>query len=329
MKVLVDIKFYSPGGKGFIDELKAEFPDVTFLNAGTVEEQIRDIRDADVYHGWPPREAFLAAKKLRWVHIPATGIDQIKNVPEMIDSDVVLTNCRGPHASSMADHVIGMMVSLAHHLQEQWEDQRAHRWEPMKYCNRFVELGGKTMGILALGDLGMSIARRAHGFGMKVYGVDKHPDRVLERNGGSVSSVVMELWGRERLDDLLRISDWFVVAAPLTPETRGLINRRRLGLLREGAYVIVISRGNIVDEEALAEALQSGRLAGAGLDALAQEPLPEDSPLWDMENVILSPHASGVPPEMFEGRKQIFKENLWRFLANEPFLYVPDKKTGY
>ena len=305
----------------FLKELQVSFPDVIFQPAPSVEEQRRHIRDADVFFGSPTREIFLAAQQLRWIHNPGTGIDWIWSVPELIDSDVVLTNARGPHATSMADHVFGMMLTFAHHMRELWEDQRARHWEPKKYYGQYEELDGRTMGVFALGDIGMAVARRAHGFGMKVYAVDIRPM--------GAPPEVKEVWGPERLDDLLRISDWFVVTAPLTPKTRGLIDRRRIEMLKSSAYVIVISRGGIVDEAALIEALRSRSIAGAGLDVFEEEPLPQDSPLWDMDNVIISPHASGVPPELWEGRRRIFKENLRRFLANEPFLYVCDKRAGF
>jgi phosphoglycerate dehydrogenase-like enzyme len=177
------------------------------------------------------------------------------------------------------------------------------------------------MGILALGDIGMAVARRAHAFGMDVY--------AIERQQMPTPPVVKEVWDTERLDDLLGISDWFVVTAPFTSETEGLIDRRRIGLLKPGAHLIVISRGGIVDEKAMIDSLHAGRLAGAGLDVMEEEPLPPDSPLWDVDNVIVSPHVSALTTEMWEGRRQIFKENLRRFLANEPFIYVCDKQVGF
>ena len=177
------------------------------------------------------------------------------------------------------------------------------------------------MGILALGGIGRAVARRGYGFGMEVYAVDAHPMPAPPE--------VKDVWGLDRLDELLQRSDWFVITAPFTPETEELIDRRRLEQIKPGAYVIAISRGGILDEEALIEGLRSGRIAGAGLDVTAVEPLPDDSPLWDMENVIISPHASALTAEMWEGRRQIFKENLRRFLAGEPFLYVCDKQAGF
>ena len=137
------------------------------------------------------------------------------------------------------------------------------------------------------------------------------------------------MWPPERLDDMLRITDWLVVAAPFTHETKGLIDRRRLGLMKPTAHVIVISRGGIVDEQALIEALRSGGLAGAGMDVFEQEPLPQNSPLWDDERVIISPHTAHVTPVMPSRHREVFKENLRRFLADKPFLYVCDKRAGY
>lgn len=308
-------------GEHYVDDLRKSFPSVSFQVARSLEEQVRQAADADVVFGWPSREVVLAAKKLRWIHCPGTGIDRITTAPEIADSDVVLTNSRGPHAAPMADHVLAMMLMLTHRGRELLEDQRAHRWDKDRYRARMVELAGRTMGILALGDIGRAVARRAWASDMEVYAVDLRPVPMRPE--------VREVWGLARLDHLLQMSDWFVVAAPLTAESRGLIDRRRIGLLKRGAHVIVISRGGIVDEEALAEGLRSGRLAGAGLDATAIEPLPPTSPLWDMDNVIISPHVSAESPEMYEGRRQIFKENLRRFLANEPFLYVCDKRAGY
>ena len=305
----------------FVDELRTTFPDVTFHRAATPEEEVELIWDADVYCGEPSREVFLAAQKLRWIHCPGTGIDRIVSIPELRNSDVILTNARGPHANPMADHVFGMILTFAHCLREQWEDQKVHHWDTGKYDERVLELNGSTLGILALGGIGMAVARRGHGFGMEVYAVDPQSIPTLPE--------VKAVWGLDRLDELLQMSDWFVITAPFTPETQGLIDRRRIGLLKPGAHVIAISRGGILDEEALIEGLHSGRIAGAGLDVMAMEPLPADSPLWDMENVILSPHASALTAEMWEGRRQIFKENLRRFLAGEPFLYVCDKRAGF
>lgn len=325
MKVLLGTTF--GGGDQFITELRNSFPDVTFELAETEEQQQLHIRDAEAFYGWPSRESVLAARQLRWIHSLGTGIERIISIPEVVESDVIVTNARGSHADPMADHVFGMMLTFAHRLRELGEDQRAHRWEARKYTGKMLELGGRTIGILGLGDIGSAVAQRANSFGMNVYAVALRPR--------PAPSGVKELWTTERLDDLIRISDWFVVTVPLTPQTRGLIDRRRIGLLKPDAHIIVISRGGIVDLPALTEALQAGRIAGAGLDAIGEEAfipgwrLPPDSPLWDLENVILTPHVSAFTPEMYARHREEFKENLRLFLASEPFPHVCDKRAGF
>jgi phosphoglycerate dehydrogenase-like enzyme len=321
MKIVVtSIEGQIGAEQDFIDELRGDFSDVDIVSAANKDEQRREIADADVFCGWPAREVFLAAQKLDWLHCPGAGVDQLTQIPELINSDITLTNSRGPHAPPMADHVIGMMINLAHRWKDLYEDQSNHDWGMAKYKDKYVQIKGGTMGILSMGDIGTDVASRAKGFGMEVYGVDKFP---------KPSPVAKEVWGLDKLDDLIKMSDWFVVTAPLTPDTRGMIDRRQLGLMKDGSHIIIISRGHIVDEDALLAELQSGRLGGAGIDAFAQEPLPKDSPFWDLDNIVISPHASAYIPELVSGRRAIFKENLRRYLAGESFLYTVDKKAGF
>jgi phosphoglycerate dehydrogenase-like enzyme len=302
--------------------LRGRFPDVELRPWRTPEEELREVVDADAYYGQLSREAFVAARKLRWVHEPGTSIDRYRgDVPEMADSDVVLTNARGPHVQPMADHGFAMLLALTHRIPELWEDKKAARWDGRQYNGKMVDLVGKKMGILAMGDLGVAVARRAVGFGLTIYGVDVQP--VAPPPG------VEAVWGPDRLDDLLKLSDVFVVTAPLTAKTRGLVDRRRVELLPQGAFVIVLSRGNIVDEPALLEGVRSGRLGGAGLDVTSVEPLPPDNPLWAEPRILISPHCSASTPGVLPGRHEIYAENLRRFLAGEPFLYVCNKKEGY
>jgi len=321
MKIVIGTTI-GEGFDEFMEELRDTWPDITFQTAATPDEQLKEIEDADVFVGHPSREVFLAAKQLRWIHAPATGINWIMNLPELVESDVVLSNSLGPHATSMADHVLGMMITFAHHMRELWDDQRKHVWGAQKFFHgAYEELAGRTCGILALGDIGKAVARRAYGADMDVYAVDIRPmDPIPE---------VKEVWGLDRLDDLLRISDWFIVTAPLTHKSKGMIGERELALMKPTARLIVISRGGIVEEKALIDALRNDTIAGAGIDAFETEPLPADSPFWDMDNVLLSPHASGITPEMWEGRREILKENLRRYLAGEPLLYVCDKEAGF
>ena len=317
MKIVVTSLF----GDGFEESLNSEFPSVEFVYATSQEDQAREIKDADAYLGAPNRDVFLAADHLRWLHCPGTGIDKLTEIPEIVDSDVVLTNARGPHAAPMADHVISMCLAFAHRTNEMVLDQKAHVWDGAKYDRSFIEMEGTTMGILALGDIGSAVARRAMGFGMEVYAVDRDP---FQAPPG-----VSDVWGLDRLNDLLQMSDWSVVTAPFTVDSKGMIGAEQLALMKSTAHLIIISRGGIVDEDALFDVLSNKRIAGAGIDAFEVEPLPEDSPWWDLDNVIISPHSSALTVEMWEGRREIFRENLRRFLANEPFIYVCDKTAGF
>ena len=309
-------------GEEFVNDLRGTFPEVDFRPAYTIADQLRDVPDAEVQFGLITREVFLAAKQLRWFHYIGMGLNSVVgDNPEFAGSDVVMTRSIGTHVIPMADHVFAMILAFSRKIPELIDDQRAHRWEGSKYFRRMRELAGNTLGMVGLGDIGRAVAQRARGFDMEVYAVDiRHM---------SPPAGVREVWGIERLDDLLARSDWLVVTAPLTDKTRGMIDHRFMERIKPGAFIIVISRGGIVDEAALIDALRSGRVAGAGLDAFVQEPLPPDSPLWDMPNVLLSPHASANSPQLWERRKALFKENLRRYLVGEPLLNVCDKKVDF
>ena len=316
-----------PGGVGpgephdvVMRDLNATFPDIDFVWCETEEDQLMAIENADVYCGWPTRKVFLAARNLKWIHCAGTGIDGITKIPELVASDIPITNSRESHVSPMATHAFALITALAQRLPTMWTHQQAREWRPEEYSWRQIELEGSVLGIYGFGNIGRRVAKRAQGFDMQVCAVDKYP---------RASKYVDDVWGLDRLDDLVAMSDWFVVACPYTDETINSINRRRIKLMKSTAHIIVISRGEIVDEEAMCDAIREGKLAGAGLDAMEPEPPYPDSPLWDTPNVIFSPHASALVPGMYIGRREVFKENLLRFLSGDPFLYECDKVAGY
>jgi len=318
MKVLITHRI----GPDFVGGLRKSFPEVEFRTAYTQEEQLREVPDAEVQFGLITEEVLKAARKLRWFHFVGIGFDHIlTRAPGLVESDVVMTNARETHVIAMADHALAMVLAFAHCVPDLLEDQRARNWDTIKYFGRMTELAGTTMGILAMGDIGKAVAQRAAGFDMEVYGVDVMP---MAPPPG-----VREVWSVDRLDEMLSISDWFVVTAPLVESTRGLIDAGRLARLKRGAHLILVSRGGIVDEDALAEAIRSGHLGGAALDATDPEPPAPESPLWDLPNVIISPHVSADSPQMWQRRREIFKENLRRYLAGEPLKFVCDKARGY
>lgn len=307
-------------GAQFADDLRAEFPEVEFVAAYTPEEQVPAVAGADAFFGWPTRETFLAASDLRWIHCPGMGIDKIAAVGEIVESDVPVTNAPGTHVIPMAEYTLGTMIALAHRFQESFTDQQAKVWDTQKYSGRIVELAGTTVGIHGLGAIGRAVARRAAAFGMTIYAVDPHP--------AEIPDVVAECWDPDRLDDLATRANWLVISSPIIPETRGVFDARRISLMPEGSYVIIVSRGAVVDERALADALRSGHLAGAAIDATEKEPLPSESPLWDLDNVIVTSHVSALSPQLYELRRQTFKANLRRFVNGDPLQNVCDKRAG-
>lgn len=308
-------------GENFIHDLRREFPQAQFASAYSPADQAREARDADVFFGWPDRRTFETAKNLRWIACPGAGVDKIVAVEEIVNSTVVLTNAPGPHVAPMADYALGVMLALAHRLPQSVKEQQERGWRTERYNGRVMELGGRTVGLYGLGAIGRAIAKRAAAFDMTVVAVDPHPSEV--------PPYVKACWPPSGLDQLCRVADWLVIAAPVTTETRLTIDRRRIALMKAGTHVVVVSRGGIVDEAALADGLREGRLAGAALDATEVEPLPTASPLWGMPNVIITPHVSALSPEMYEGRRRIFRENLRRFIAAEDLRHVCDKRAGY
>lgn len=316
------IVFATRVGEEHLDALRSEYPGATFVAAADTETQLRELPDADAVISWPSREALPVARRLRWVHCTSAGIERIRQLPELVEmEDVTLTNGRGAHAATIADHTFAFMLAFTRHLPVLLEDKKAKRWDRAARSQGARELSGAVLGILGLGKIGAEIAGRGVAFGMEI--------RALDVNPGAQAPGVSETWPLSRLDDLLRITDYLTITLPITPQTRGLIGARELDLMKPQAYLFVMSRGGIVDQDALADALANGRLAGAGLDATDPEPLPAEHPLWELPNVIISPHSSGASRQTNERGRQIMRENIGRFLTGQPLINVCDKRAGF
>lgn len=287
-------------------------------------EHATAIEDADVFFGWPSGATFAAAKRLRWIACPGAGVDKIVKYESIKASSVLLTNSPGTHVIPMAEHVIGSMIALAHRFDEAEADRKSRLWDTQKWNNRIVELSGKVCGVYGYGRVGSAVADRARALGMSVV-------TSVREGSASAAAATKDGVGRlDSLDELCRQSRFLVVAAPATAATAGSIDRRRLQLLPRGAYVVVISRGGIVDEEALADLVEEGAVAGAAIDSTAVEPLPAASRLWTLPGVLLTPHSSALSAELFEMRRQVFEAQLARFIAGEALEHViADKSAGY
>lgn len=317
MKVLIT----APYMHYFLGEWQKEFPQVEFISGETPEALRQAAADAEVAFGPVSADLLQAAPKLRWIQSGSAGVEWLQNVPALRESDIIVTNTRGAHATTIAEHTFGMLIYLARNFAELCDAQKQKVWLRPREMRTRAGLVGMTMGIIGLGQIGRAIAKRAHAFEMNVIAVDAHPVPKPD--------YVAEVRLLDGLDDLMRRSDVVVVATPITPETRGMIGPDQLALMKPGSYLLVMSRGGIVDEPTVTAMLHDGRLAGAGFDVTAIEPLPQESELWSAPNIIITPHCSPSSEQTRANVMAIMKENLRRYLAGEPLNNVVDKKLGY
>jgi phosphoglycerate dehydrogenase-like enzyme len=314
MKVLIT----SPWLHRYLEELRADFPQAEFVTVQNPTDGA--VAEAEVAFGAVSSELLRAARKLRWIQSGSAGVEWMEGVPELIDTDIIVTNTRGAHATTIAEHTIGMLVFLARGFDSLFQAQQQRIWQrPPQRPG--VGLVGLTMGIIGLGQIGRAIAKRAHAFDMKIIAVDV--------NDVPRSDYVSEFWLLDGLSELLRRSDVVVVATPITNETRGMLGPAQLALMKPSAYLLVMSRGGIVDEPTLVKMLREGRLAGAGLDVQAIEPLPVENELWDAPNIFITPHCSPSSQQTQANVFSIMKENLKLYLAGQPLMNLVDKKRGY
>jgi phosphoglycerate dehydrogenase-like enzyme len=314
MKILVTNSWVA----SHVEEIRGDFPTVEFVIPDSDEDKTAAAADAEVAFGSVTAELLAAAPRLKWVHAASAGVEWMP--PELAATDIVVTNTRGAHASTIAEHGFGMLVYLARRFEDLRQAQRDKVWlRPPPQPT--VALAGMTMGVIGLGNIGRAIAVRAHAFEMPVIAVDAHAVPQPEYVG--------ELRLLDGLDDLLRRADVVALAAPITEATQGMLGPERLALLRPSAYLLVMSRGKIVDEAALARMLREGRLAGAGVDATAVEPLPPDSELWEAPNLLITPHCSPLSARTRDVTAAIMQRNLGHYLAGEPLENLVDKKLRY
>lgn len=309
---------YPPEDERLPERIRASVPDVSVVVARDSAEALREIVDADAVYGRVDRDLLAAARRLRWIQSPAIGLERTM-FPELIAHPVIMTNPRGIFADDIADHVMALVTGFARQMPRLIRQQLQRRWAHEGY--QVIHLPDCTIGIVGLGGIGSAVARRAAAFEMRVIAVDaRRTDRPPE---------LSELWPASRLHDLLGQADFVVICAPETPETRGMFDSAAFKAMKRTAYLINIGRGKIVKLDALVEALRAGELAGAGLDVFEVEPLPADHPLWEMENVVITPHVAGVGPHTGERRHQVLLENLRRFVAGEPLINVVDKARWF
>jgi phosphoglycerate dehydrogenase-like enzyme len=275
------------------------------------------------------------APNLRWIQTHWAGVDHIREHP-IWDSDIIITTASGVHAPNMAQYTMAQLLAWANRVPRWLKDQAQKRWSDDRWDDFLPEeLRGKTLGIAGYGSVGREIARLAHCFGMTVLAT-KRDARQLEDGDYAMSNVgdpggnlAARIYPGEATRSMVAECDFVVITLPLTDTTHHLFGEELFRAMKSTAFLINVGRGPVVNEEDLIKALKKGWIAGAGLDVFEEEPLPENSPLWEMENVIMSPHVSGFTPAYDERTTDLLVENLRRYLGGEPLLNVVDREEEY
>jgi phosphoglycerate dehydrogenase-like enzyme len=302
-------------------QLQERLPQYQVVAPETDEEARREIAGADAAYGWIPPDLLPLAQKLRWLQNPNVGPKPGYYYQELIDHPVVIANPRGVFNDHIGQHIMMYVLALARGLPYYMEAQRQRRWDKDARKSQYIDLASAVALIAGVGGIGHEAARLCHAFGMRVIGVDPRWEYELP---------FIEKHGPDALDSLLPEADFVIVAMPHTPETEGLWNAGRFQLMKKSAYFINVGRGLTTRLDDLVAAIETGQIAGCGLDVFEVEPLPGDHKLWTLPNVILTPHiavkdADNIPDRQFE----ILLDNARRFAAGEPLRNVVNKALWY
>jgi len=304
-----------------LSQVQATAPGMQVLVTRDRDEIESVLDEIEIAAGGFPRDLLPGAHSLRWLQQWGAGADWLLRHPEAVELDFVLTNASGVHPIPISEHILAFLLAFARGLHRAARAQGHREWIPHDQQDGLFELTGKTLVLVGIGAIGERTARVATALGMRVLGVRRDP---------TVGAPGVEtMFGPNQLLDLLPEADFVVLTVPLTRETQRMIGERELRVMKPTAYIVNIGRGGTIQERALVQALQEGWIAGAGLDVFESEPLPEDSPLWAMDNVIITSHYAGLTPHYHERAMAIFLDNLRRYRAGEPLRNVVDKKIGY
>jgi phosphoglycerate dehydrogenase-like enzyme len=309
----------------FTERVSQEFPQLQITQRTNYDGIEEDLRDAEIMFTISLRpEQFAATRRLRWIHAPSAAVHQLL-FPELVNSDVVVTNSREVHGPVVAEHVLALIFALAKKIPQAAVFQQKHIWGQEEIWNHGAhprEIAGATLGLIGVGSIGSRVAQMASALGMRVIVVREHVEKTCPEG-------VEAVFPPAALDEVLKQSDYVVLAAPLISATRGLINADRFAAMKAGGCLVNVGRGEQVDEAALVQALRTRRIAGAALDVFEKEPLPADSPLWIAENLLITPHIAGLTEKLWHRHYELFADNLRRYLARQPLRFVVDKQKGY
>jgi phosphoglycerate dehydrogenase-like enzyme len=305
---------YGPGES--LGQLANDFPQLQWAVVSSTEELAREIGEAAILVTSnrvcsPAYGAVLRqdAKVLRWIHFGSAGIDG--GLAMGLPDGVTVTNSTGVKAAMVSEHALALLLALVRRLPDIQRNQRAHRWLRDQTNARLTTLEGAIVCVIGLGAIGREVVRKARAFGARAIAVSR---------AGTADGDIETVFPRERIGEALALADAVVISTSADDTSRHMINAAALAAMKPGAFLVNVARGSIVDEAALVTALRGGTLGGAGLDTVEVEPVTPDNPLWDMPNVILSPHIAGGGSTGYPQQKALFAQNLERFRAGKPLL---------
>ena len=317
-----------------LTRFRAGFPEIRFVVPGEDEgaddrgmivasdPAAVDVREADGLIGWRLEPGMLAsAPRLRWLHASGAGVERY-DLAEIAARGVMMTNSSGVSAPNMAEHVLGMMIALTRRFPTLIRSQSERRWRDTDTHREVQELLGQTVLIVGVGDIGQEVARRVAAFGMRVHGVRRRSGLPSPHGFDTVFAI-------GDLAESLAEADHVVVTLPHTPQSRGLFDAAVFAAMKTGAMVYNVGRGPVIDTEALIAALESGHLGGAGLDVTDPEPLPADSPLWAMENVLITAHTSGGTPRYWDRQESLIADTIRHIQRGTRPTTLVDVEAGY
>lgn len=317
-----------------LTRFRTEFPEIRFIvpgegsdgDEGSVTEPMtptdEELRDADGLIGWRlDAELLAAASRLRWLHASGAGVERY-DLAAIAARGIMFTNSSGVSAPNMAEHALGMMIALTRQFPRLMRAQAQRKWRDDETHREVGELQGQTVLVVGMGEIGCNVARRGAAFGMRVHG--------LRRRGDTSPPAEFErVFGIDALHEALADADHVVVTLPSTPRSRGMFDAAAFAAMKPGAAIYNVGRGAVIDTAALIAALESGHLGGAGLDVTDPEPLPAESPLWGMENVLITAHTSGATPRYWQRQGDLIAENIRRIQRGDPPRNLVDLEAGY
>jgi phosphoglycerate dehydrogenase-like enzyme len=306
------------------ETIQKRWPEMQVLHLPDYDRLPQELPDTDIFVGYSLRAPQLKdARKLKWIHSTAAGVAQLM-YPELRDSGIVVTNPSGIFSVPMAEHTLGLLLALSRNFPDTVRQQDARKWGQQDLWDKpqhLTELNGRILLIVGYGSIGQELARRARACDMRVWGVT--------RSGKGDLTHAEKIFAVAQLNDALPEADYVVIAAPETSETRHLIGAAQIGRMKRGARLINVGRGSLLDETALIQALQSGKLGGAALDVASTEPLPAESPLWNAPNLFITPHTSALSERLWHRQTEMLMRLLEKWFAGEELFNRVDFSRGY